>query len=93
MSDNDADDPVIACWNCGDTFHASEMEYAYPHIPHLWERMEPGDRVPAGECPNPDCRMCVFESDVEETDETHAPDILPTAWDRVLAADANEEDS
>lgn len=40
---------MYTCDNCG--HRCPEFEVAFPDIPDLLERINPGERVPAGECP------------------------------------------
>jgi len=47
------------CDNCGLTFaDETELTRAYPDIPDLLQRLEPGGTVPSGECPN--CSALVY---------------------------------
>jgi hypothetical protein len=42
--------PFLQCQNCGTTYYPSEINYKFPIIPHLTNRIAPGEEVPAGEC-------------------------------------------
>lgn len=44
-------DTKVRCDDCGHTCLESECDRIYPNIPHLYERMAPGEEVPAAECP------------------------------------------
>ncbi|MCF8026678.1 MAG: hypothetical protein K9K82_14470 [Desulfobacteraceae bacterium] len=55
----------IICQNCDFTGAAEELKYRFPAIPDLVNRIEPGDPVPFGECP--ECGALVHE--VEEIKE------------------------
>ena len=46
--------PEVGCDNCGWKGGIFEMTSVYPDIPHLYERVSPGEPMPAGECPK--CR-------------------------------------
>ncbi|NQT93236.1 MAG: hypothetical protein HQ559_10780 [Lentisphaerae bacterium] len=58
--DLDEDDGVelLVCDNCGKSWTDYELEHAFPDIPGLTERIEPGGTVPAGECPT--CGALVY---------------------------------
>ena len=52
----------LKCGKCHRIFGAStELRSAFPAIPELFERIEPGDMVPFGECPS--CGSLVWDKD------------------------------
>lgn len=51
----------LRCDNCRKAFAEEDLEHAFPNIPNLTERIEPGSIVPAGECP--ECGALVYDMD------------------------------
>ncbi len=50
---------MLACDNCGRHYRsAKSLKHAFPDIPDLLTRIEPGGAVPAGECN--DCGALVY---------------------------------
>ena len=41
----------VHCDACNKDFTVSKMRVVFPDIPHLYERLDIGGKVPAGECP------------------------------------------
>jgi len=57
---------MYVCDNCGKRFENSdELNSAFPDIPDLTERIEPGGTVPAGECPW--CGALAYPCDHDDT--------------------------
>lgn len=52
---------AFVCNNCGWT--GNELVYELPELDQLYERIEPGETVPAGECPECDALAHVNKSD------------------------------
>jgi hypothetical protein len=42
---------TVECGNCGKVSDESELTHPFPDIPDLTQRIEPGEPVPFGECP------------------------------------------
>lgn len=47
----------VRCDDCGTEWKENDIKVLLPDIPHLFERIEPGEEVPFGECP--DCGALV----------------------------------
>jgi len=63
------------CKDCQKTWNEKELDNVFPGIPDLADRLEPGDQVPVGECP--DCGALTFN--VPEASNT-APLHEPLFW-------------
>lgn len=87
------------CDNCQSEFRDDkELAHVFPDIPGLFERITPGEPVPAGECPNCGalvhlcseveliCTICgdsVNEADLREHLRQHNPNAQAMDWDDV----------
>ena len=72
---------MYVCDNCGKRFENSDaLNCAFPDIPNLTKRIEPGGTVPAGECPW--CAALVYPCDHDEPKVLAA---LEHAYDRLNA--------
>ena len=92
--DENEDVELLMCGNCGKQWADYELEYPFPDIPGLLERIEPGGTVPAGECPA--CGALVYAKAEPVRvfvllDGRLVQDVLPTAtawrwpcWTRTL---------
>jgi hypothetical protein len=47
---------ISECNNCGQAWPVAALD----PIQNYWERVTPGSIVPAGQCPNPDCRALCY---------------------------------
>ena len=51
--------PMLTCDNCDRRYRSlKSLKHAFPDIPDLLARIEPGGQVPAGECPR--CGALVY---------------------------------
>ena len=41
---------TFECQNCGKIHKQGQLKREFPDIPDLWQRVSPGEPVPAGEC-------------------------------------------
>lgn len=51
--------PITQCGNCSRVWDEDDLK----HVWHLTQRVSPGETMPAGECPDDDCRALCFPYD------------------------------
>ena len=75
MSSNKTATKAVKCQDCSWIGPNEEMDSAWPDITDLTERINPGDEVPAGTCPN--CYGLVYLCDLQERILTLLSDDCP----------------
>ena len=87
----------VECGNCGRVSDESELTHVFPDIPDLTQRIAPGERVPAGECPECGalahaiqetfmCQVCgqvVKAEDIREHLIDHNPNAEGMSWEDI----------
>jgi hypothetical protein len=66
--------PICSCENCDWTGPESELGKTLCEIHHLWERLDEGGIVPAGECP--ECGCFAYLPEIADPLRDNAPAML-----------------